>query len=105
MKETVREEPQYLQFDPGVEHRGENDVSPADQLLEVSVQTGTQRLAERDVVGDEALEGLVQANQGGNNQGDGHSVSLQDLQRTQINRRSELYYKRRHPLVFIEMPR
>ncbi len=43
------------------------------------VEACAQGLLEVGVVGDKALQGLIKANEGRYDEGDGHSVSLQDL--------------------------
>lgn len=43
------------------------------------VEACAQGLVEVGVVGDEALQGLIKANEGRCDERDGHSISLQDL--------------------------
>lgn len=54
---------QYLKFDPGVEHSGQDQVLLLNQRLEVGVEARAQGLGEVGVAGDTGLQSLIQANQ------------------------------------------
>lgn len=49
------------------------------QGLEVCVEACAQGLVEVGIVGCTALQGLIKANEGGYDEWDGHTISLQDL--------------------------
>lgn len=70
---------QYLQFGPWVKHSGLYYVLLMNQRLEVCVEACAQGLVEVSVVGDTALQGLIQVNEGWYDGRDGHTISLQDL--------------------------
>lgn len=70
---------QYLQFDPRVEHSSYYHVLLLNHGLEVCVEASAQGLVEVGVVGDEALQSLIKADEGRYDERKSHSISLQYL--------------------------